>query len=174
MGKNVFGGNKSKKFARKQVGGGSGKLRLAEDEYEKYGVVIRISGGAICRVKILGVDTELICHIRGKFRGRNKMGNLISGGTVVLIGLREDLSTKEECDLLYVYESAEVESLAKYPEIKISRVIQLYQQSNNTDYLTHRIDDGFIFTNEEMPIMTETPSIGVISETVDMIDVDDI
>lgn len=145
MGKNVNGGNKNKKFARKQLTTNhSSKLRLSTDEYEKYGVVIRISGGSICRIRINGIEGELICHIRGKYRGRNKGSNLISTGTLILVGMRPDMSSKTECDLLYVYDLNEVEQLLNYPELNISSLL------NTDDNKTSKVNDGFIFSNEEI------------------------
>jgi translation initiation factor IF-1 len=145
MGKNINGGNKNKKFARKQVNGNnSNKLRLSMDEYEKYAIVIRISGGSICRIKINGSDNEIICHIRGKYRGRNKNSNLISSGTIILVGLRPDMSSNDECDLLYVYEPNEIEQLLNLPHLNISSLL------NNDDYKISKPNDGFIFSNEEI------------------------
>jgi translation initiation factor IF-1 len=144
MGKNINGGNKNKKFARKQMTTtNTGKLRLSCDEYEKYAVVIRISGGAICRVKINGVDDEVICHIRGKYRGRNKGSNFISPGAIVLVGLRPDMSSKDECDLLYLYDSAEVEQLLKFPDLKIAVLLSI-----NEHKTVGSVNDGFIFSND--------------------------
>jgi len=174
MGKNTFGGNKNKKFARKQLGSGTGnsaRLRLPEEEqYEKIGLVMRLSGGAICRIKIVGVEHELICHIRGKHRGRNKGGNLIATVAIVLVGLRPDMSSKTECDLLYVYDSGEVEQLSKFSHLKIMPLL------NSDEYKTCKTDDGFIFTNEEY-IETDVVDDGEIVKGCDdpmIIDIDDI
>lgn len=145
MGKNINGGNKNKKFARKQMTTtNTGKLRLSCDEYEKYGVVIRISGGAICRVKLNGVTDEVICHIRGKYRGRNKGSNFITPGAIVLVGLRPDMSSKEECDLLYLYDSSEVEQLLKFPDLKIAVLLSINEHKTVGD----GVNDGFVFSNE--------------------------
>jgi hypothetical protein len=170
MGKNVNGGNKNKKFARKEsTHSYSGKLRLAIDEAEKYAVVIRISGGSICRVKLIGSVNEIICFIRGKHRGRNKTNNLITPGTIILVGLRVDLSSKEECDLLYVYDSNEVQQLLNFPDLNIALL------TNNSDITTNN-DDGFVFSNEvlcEMPFDTVQDTVcDTITNTI--ISIDDI
>lgn len=172
MGKNVNGGNKNKKFARKEsTNSYSGKLRLAIDEEEKYAVVIRISGGSICRVKLIGSINEIICFIRGKHRGRNKTSNLITPGTIILVGLRADLSSKEECDLLYVYDSNEVQQLLNFPDLNIATL------TNNGDIkTTTNNDDGFVFTNEvlcEIPIDNTNDTVhDTINNTI--ISIDDI
>jgi initiation factor 1A len=173
MGKNTFGGNKNKKFARKQINGStnSSRLRLPEDEEnEKIAIVMRMSGGSICRIKIVGNENELICHIRGKHRGRNKGSNLITAGVIVLIGLRVDMSSKEECDLLYVYDSGEIEQLKKFPNLKIMSLL------NTDEYKSNKTDDGFIFTNEENIVFidTETDEENVKGVFEDEINIDEI
>lgn len=178
MGKNTFGGNKNKKFARKQMTSSSNaRLRLPEDtENEKLALVMRMSGGAICRIKMIGIENELICHIRGKHRGRNKGGNLIKTGVIVLVGLRPDMSSKTECDLLYVYDSNEVDQLSKFSHLKIMPLL------NTDEYKTCKTDDGFVFSNDDpnMDTMDDDLSMDVCipSENVkggdDMIDIDDI
>ena len=172
MGKNINGGNKNKKFARKQVNSGqSNKLRLSDNEYEKYAIVIRISGGSICRIRINGIENELICHIRGKYRGRNKNSNLISSGTILLVGMRPDMSSKNECDLLYVYDGNEVEQLLKYPDININLLL------NNDDNKMSKTNDGFIFTNEEINdniIFKDIKEFEKIDDQMDIINFDDI
>jgi translation initiation factor IF-1 len=107
MVKNVSGGNKSKGFARKNSVKGSGALRVSEDEAEIYAQVTRVLGGAMCHVVDLN-GRELLCHIRGKFRGRGKRDNFISIGTWMLVGLREwekepSKDKRLNCDVIEVY-----------------------------------------------------------------------
>lgn len=178
MGKNINGGNKNKKMARKQVFNTkeSIKLRLSEDEFEKYAIVIRISGGSICRVKTNDSPNEIICHIRGKYRGRNKFSNLVSAGMVVLIGSRPDMTSKLECDLLYVYDNNQIESLAKYPEINITKLTQSFNQLNNIDIIVKQFDDSLIFSNEIVKSEYETNNNNSINDIVseEIINIDDI
>ena len=72
------GGNKAKGLARKNVKPvGVSKLRMVENEGEKYGIVKKIFGGAMCEV----LCDDLITRqgiIRGKFRGKGKRNNLIT------------------------------------------------------------------------------------------------
>ena len=101
------GGNKAKGFARKNQVKGSHALRASEDPAEIYAQVIKIMGGAICRVHDLK-GLEMNCHIRGKFRGRGKRDNTLVSGTWVLVGLREWEQVASEgkllnCDLIEVY-----------------------------------------------------------------------
>jgi len=111
MVKNVSGGNKSKGFARKNFAKKESGLRVSEDEAEVYAQVTKVLGGAACHV----IDLEghqMLCHIRGKFRGRGKRDNFIGNGTWLLVGMRE--WEKEaaagkllNCDVIEVYNEAD-------------------------------------------------------------------
>jgi len=106
MGKNT-GGNKAKGYARKNMTKGGSTLRVSDDSAEIYAQAIKISGGSMCRVNNLK-GQEMNCHIRGRFRGRNKKDNLITAGTWLLVGLREweqEPSSGKllNCDLIEVY-----------------------------------------------------------------------
>lgn len=101
------GGNKAKGYARKNMIKGISALRVSEDPAEIYAQVVKISGGAMCRVNDLK-GKEMNCHIRGKFRGRGKRDNLIVSGTWLLVGLREWEQEPSpgkllNCDLIEVY-----------------------------------------------------------------------
>ena len=113
MGKNVFGGNKSKKFARVSNSGGRNKLRVVEEEGEMYAIVTKMLGNG-CSVHCAD-DVSRLCIIRGKFQGKGKSMNIIATGTWVLIGLRDWESVKEggtpKCDLLEVYSHVDKERL---------------------------------------------------------------
>ena len=108
MVKNTTGGNKQKGFARKDINvKHNNALRISEDEAEMYAQVMKIFGGASCQVVTLEGQL-LLCHIRGKFRGRSKRDNFIGNGTWLLVGLRE--WEKEpapgkllNCDVIEVY-----------------------------------------------------------------------
>ena len=113
MGKNVFGGNKSKKFARVPTGGGRNKLRVVEEEGEMYAIVTKMLGNG-CSVHCAD-NVSRLCIIRGKFQGKGKSMNIIAAGTWVLVGLRDWESVKEggtpKCDLLEVYSHVDKERL---------------------------------------------------------------
>jgi len=111
MVKNVGGGNKSKGFARKNFTKKDNALRSAQEEGEVYAQVTKVFGGAMCQVVTTDGD-ELLCHIRGKFRGRGKRDNFIGNGTWLLVGLRD--WEKEpapgkllNCDVIEVYNDAD-------------------------------------------------------------------
>jgi len=103
MVRNISGGTGTKALARKLTNNHSSAVPLPSNEFEKIAIVSKLHG-AHCDV-VLEDGSPLICHIRNKFRGRNKRGNTISVGTFVLIGLREWESSLKNSDLLFVYDS---------------------------------------------------------------------
>jgi translation initiation factor IF-1 len=103
MVRNISGGTGTKSLARKLTGNHSSVVPLPSNEFEKIAIVSKLHG-AHCDV-VLEDGSSLICHIRNKFRGRNKRGNTISVGTFVLVGLREWESSIKNSDLLFVYDS---------------------------------------------------------------------
>ena len=111
MVKNASGGNKAKGFARKNFAKKDSPLRISEDELELYAQVTKVYGGTMCQVTTLE-GTDLLCHIRGKFRGRGKRDNFIGNGTWLLVGLRdwekEPAPGKlSNCDVIEVYNDAD-------------------------------------------------------------------
>jgi len=103
MVRNISGGTGTKSLARKLTGNHSSVVPLPSNEFEKIAIVSKLHGSH-CDV-VLEDGSSLICHIRNKFRGRNKRGNTISVGTFVLLGLREWESSIKNSDLLFVYDS---------------------------------------------------------------------
>lgn len=114
MGKNVFGGNGAKKSARESVSRHDRhKLRVAEEEAEKYAIVTKMVGNG-CMVHCED-DLVRLCIIRGKFQGKGKSTNIISCGSWLLVGTRDWETVKEKgipkCDLLEVYTHVDKERL---------------------------------------------------------------
>lgn len=105
-----FGGNKAKGFARKSFAKTDNVLRISEEEAEVYAQVMKVYGGTMCQVSTLD-GTEMLCHIRGKFRGRGKRDNFIANGTWMLVGKREwEKEVKGKllnCDVIEVYNDAD-------------------------------------------------------------------
>ena len=114
MVKNTTGGSKAKGFARKNFVKGSSGLRVSEDEAEIYVQVTKVLGGPMCRVVDLK-GRELLCHIRGKFRGRGKRDNFIAPSTWLLVGLRDwEVEKKDKllnCDVIEVYSDSDKDRL---------------------------------------------------------------
>jgi initiation factor 1A len=110
MVRNLTGGNKNRSQARKNVNAAKqpNRLRLVEEDGEIYAQVIKLYGGGRCLV-YCNDKIERNCVIRGKFKGKNKRHNMLSVGTIIIIGIRED--EKTVCDLLYVYNEGEKSKL---------------------------------------------------------------
>ena len=88
MVRNLTGGSGHKSQARKNVvsrGGASGSLRIVQEEGECFAQVERLLGGTNCHVKCSDGVVRL-CVIRGKFRGKGKRDNVLSSGSIVLVG----------------------------------------------------------------------------------------
>jgi hypothetical protein len=106
MVKNSGGGGNAKKQGRKfqQSNSAREEMRRVSDPMEKYGLVLEMRGGKLFKALVDG--EERICHMGGKFRGRNKRGNYIEKGVMVIVGVRE-WCAGGDVDLLYVYEREE-------------------------------------------------------------------
>jgi len=179
MVKNTFGGSKAKGYARKNEKGIiSNRLRMVEDEAEKYGIVRKIFGGSMC---------EVFCHdlvtrqgiIRGKFRGKGKRNNIIASGTLVLIGLRdwatESKSDKlEQADILEVYSSFELDQLKQKPSFPVDFIENsMREMFGNTS--AGEKTDGFNFsTIEQLDSIEVKDTIIDTIEATEEIDMDDI
>jgi initiation factor 1A len=130
MVRNVTGGSKHKSQARKNVaprGGASGALRVVQEEGECFAQVERMLGGSNCHVKCVDGVTR-ICVIRGKFRGKGKRDNVLSVGSIVLVGMRDYESCKssdklETCDLLEVYRETDKTRLFSSVKIDWSEIV---------------------------------------------------
>ena len=111
MVRNTKGGKGAKSMARKSTAS-SGTYPIPTSDMEHFAVVSKMYGPS-CDV-ILNDGSKLLCHIRNKFKGRHKSGNLISLGSILLIGFRdwESETNRKNCDLLFVYDNVQANSLA--------------------------------------------------------------
>jgi initiation factor 1A len=179
MVKNTFGGSKAKGFARKnEKSAGSNRLRMIEDDAERYGIVRKIFGGSVC---------EVYCHdfvtrngiIRGKFRGKGKRNNIITNGTFVLIGLRdwatESKSDKrEQADILEVYSAVELDQLKQKPSFPIEFIENSMREMFGNASAGEK-DDGFnISTIEQVDTMVVKDINVDTIEASEEVDIDDI
>ena len=179
MVKNTFGGNKAKTFAKKNENNHFSKLRMIEDESERYAIVRKIYGGSMCEVFC---DDNITRQgiIRGKFRGKGKRNNIINSGTVVLIGLRDWITESktnklEQCDILEVYSQLELDQLKQKPSFPIefleASMRDIFGKSSAGEK-----SDGFEFStieiNEPTVISNDVQVITV--DNGEMINIDDI
>jgi hypothetical protein len=112
MVKNTKGGKGAKSMARKSAGSTSGMaFPIPTSDMEQFAVVNKMYGP---NCEVLFIDgTKMLCHIRNKFKGRHKSANLISVGSILLVGFRdwESDNARKNCDLLFVYDSLQTSSL---------------------------------------------------------------
>ncbi len=163
MVRNTHGGNKSKGMARKnlQTTSSSAQLRLPTDECEQIASVTKMLGNGMFYANTTD-GTQLLCHIRNKFKGRSRRNNDVSIGKLVLIGLRTWENPFKNADLLFVYDDLDISTIAN--KFDLSSFIH---HNNNIDHLFTHIDS---FTdNNNHP--SHLPSIPSIPSTYDHDDI---
>ena len=155
MVRNTFGGNKSKGFARKNFTKKDNGLRISEDSDEIYAQVVKLLGGSACHVIDIN-NKKMLCHIRGKFRGRGKRDNFISCGSWLLVGLRNwekdsnDSNKLLNCDIIEVYnESDKLRLKNNIININWSLFINNHMNSNSNLNKENLENDGLIFVDEK-------------------------
>jgi hypothetical protein len=131
MVKNTIGGKKGKMLANKRSGstsggaGGNHKLVLSSHPDEFYVCVSKVFGGGIFEV----VDNNNVifkAHLRGKMKGHNKRHNFISLFSILLVGIRSDLSSSNICDILFVYDDHDILSLSLLPNISFANILHFH------------------------------------------------
>lgn len=144
MTKNTVGGNKSKKFARKhnQDGNRDKNLLLSTDPLERYAIVTKMLGnGMFYATTDTGLE-NIIGHIRNKFKGRSKHGNMVSNGSFVLIGLREwEQPNFKHADLIHIYSPSDFQLVENFHNISsLSSLLNPTFSSSNTDDILFQHD----------------------------------
>ena len=142
MVKNTQGGSKHKSQARKLVNAPqSNKLRLPESDDECFAIVSKMLGNGMCHVNISyqnNILKNIVCHIRGKFRGRNKKANFVSPSSIILVGLRTWEKDISACDLMEIYSTHHIPKLN----------IDLLRSSINDLNHNPQHNDDFVFSND--------------------------
>ena len=147
-----FGGNKSKKMARKVISRPrDNRLRTPDPNQpdEQFACVSKMLGNGMCHVECADNKTRL-CIIRNKFKGRGKRDNVISPGSFVLIDIRSwetaatTKSKLEKCDLLEVYNPGEKERLKDTVSFDWSKFKNIASFSNEKE---EEDNDVFSFTD---------------------------
>jgi len=123
MVRNTTGGTGTKSLARKNQTSHSNRLQLPTNNQELVACVTKMLGSGMCYAET-NDKLQLICHIRGKFSGKNKRNNMISVGSVILIGLRDWEKESKNCDLLAIYSGNQIEELRNHPNIDIEHVLE--------------------------------------------------
>ena len=144
--------------------------RLSESPLEQYAMVMKMYGQGRCLVQTVH-DAELQCIIRNKFRGRSKRNNILSVGSILLIGLREweGPDNYKTCDVLEVYDTEDIHQLRSIPSTNIKHLDRLVQ----THCTRSTTNDELIFSDDaDMDLFAvkaqKLPSI--VDKTLDAID----
>ena len=158
MVKNTQGGSKHKSQARKANNFDRNITIEPNGPGEKYAKVTKMFGNGMCQVELQDEKTDLVCHIRGKFRGKNKKHNNVTVNSIVVVGLREWESSLKNCDLIGVVSSGS------------SAVLGIGDEDTT--------NDEFVFGDDEVVPQQNIPD-GTIMEDIignddDDIDIDDI
>jgi len=121
MVKNVTGGKRSKCIARKNTTTVSdSRTRLSEDELEIYAKATKSLGNGMFHILTMDGKTKLL-HLRGKFSGKHKRGNIVTVGAYLLVGLRDfEAPNYTNCDLLEIYSDSDVKAIRRLPKIQSS------------------------------------------------------
>lgn len=146
MVKNMKGGNRHKKLARKNVQDENvrHRARLADknEPCEMYATVTKMYGQGNCEVKCNDGVTR-ICVIRKKFKGRNKRANTVVTDAKLLVGLRDwevlHSERKQKCDLLEVYERYQYDDIKRDPRCDwgiIGTSVDVCKDTENSDVFT--------------------------------------
>jgi translation initiation factor IF-1 len=190
--KNVHGGAGHKKFARKHTSSGSSSnsfIRTSQDPNEIYAIATKMLGNNMFHCHCIDNKVRL-CHIRGRFGGRNKRDNVINAGTWILVGLREwenigttTSSSKklQQCDLLEIYSGISKERLKELEDYDwsilnandLSKVdTATTENEDEFKFMTDR-DEEIMRLNEEMKSNTSRKIVMIEDQNEDEdIDVD--
>lgn len=147
MVKNKKGGSGHKKMARKNVKPAyvQRKLRKSQDPLEYYARVISVHGGGHADVYCQDKKNRLLV-IRGKFKGRNKRGNIIKNNSIVLVAVRDwevvHPKKKKKVDLLYVYNENDLEELKKIKEVQniLPDSVKMHDDMDSPFEITYKED----------------------------------
>jgi hypothetical protein len=162
MVRNTTGGSKTKSMARKSTTPTTIVVDyIPKDALERVAKVTKMYGNGMCQVVTQDhPQLDLMCYIRGKFKGKSKKHNMISLNSKVVIGLRDWENPYKNSDLISV--------LSSYDD----------PMSTSNCGGAHSSDDSFIFSNEEVhehnDILPQKIPNGTIIEEDDEINIDDI
>ena len=148
MVKNTTGGSGHKSQARKLVSSGkSNHIRLSENEFERYAYVTKMLGNGMCYV-LTDSGATLTCHIRGKFRSRNKKNNMVTPMSLLLVGIRDWESEQKNCDMLELYDAEDVRQLRANPAVDLSAVDRHIVNIGTSGHSTKQDTEDLVFTND--------------------------
>ena len=153
MVKNTHGGNKHKSLARKSVNASSNVLRIPQVEGECFAFVTQMSGNSICKVSVFYNNLILYninCHIRGKFKSKNKHQNTVNKQSFILVGMRDWESSLKNCDLLEVFSNNSLSQLCSLS----SSFASFFSTVSSSD--NQELDD--LFSNSNIDNLSQLPN----------------
>lgn len=162
MVKNLKGGKGHKNLARKynNVSEEQTRLRLREDEDERYGIVETILGNGHFYV-LCDDDIKRLCRIGGKFKKRRRDNLVVKNGFVLigLYGFETEIKDKiQKCDLMETYTDMELKRLMdKERDMKARQFIEraINQQVSEKQQTCLDKDSGFDFLTDEQLLLRE-------------------
>ena len=180
MVKNTTGGTGTKSLARKHINTNQSSILYPSNDLEVIACVTKALGNGMLEIHT-NDNTRLICHIRNKFRGKQKRHNMINVFAIVLIGLREWEKPRKNCDIIFVYDSSQIEILKSIPNISIDHVLKL-SLGNSFTTSDKAIANDIIFTDdcdEHDNVVTTNDKLNIkntseLNEKIDDFDFDDI
>jgi len=155
MVKNTIGGKKGKMLSKKHHVTNNSSFPISTDEGMIYVCVMKVFGGGVFEV----VDNDNVkykAYLRGKMKGSNKRHNLVSMNSILLVGIRSDLSDKNSVDILFVYENHHIQTLSLNSHFPISLLSYLQGTNTNTNNNKNTdslYTDSFVFSDN---IITDT------------------
>lgn len=94
----------------------SKEMVIPTDPDEMFAVVVKNYGNGRSEVRCNDGKTRML-YIPRRFRGRNRIDNMVGPGTLVLVGNRSwevrSGDKMPKCDLLYVYDESDVNRLKR-------------------------------------------------------------
>ena len=154
MVKNTIGGKKGKMLSKKQHSTNNSSFPVSMDEQEIYVCVLKVFGGGVFEVMDKN-EVKYKAYLRGKMKGSNKRHNLVSMNSILLVGLRSDVSDKSSVDILFVYDNHHIQTLSLNSHFPIC--LLSYIQGNNNGQMKMKmkidtkrdIDNIFLSFEEE-------------------------
>ena len=180
MVKNTNGGSKHKSSARKHATNTATASRdpAPSSPFEKIATVDRMLGNGMCLIITHEPKPHtLICHIRGKFRGKQKSQNIVSNKSIVLIGLRDWEPIPKNCDLLAI--CAGNQGFPACPILPVDSDVVFTHDTGNTRFLsdvifTEDVDAGNLGFHARPFLPADKPTLHTDKDNDNDIDFDDI
>ena len=130
MVKNTIGGKKGKMMAKKRTTNHDVQFPVSTDMNEIYVCVTKIYGGGVFEV-VDNEQTKYKAFLRGKMRGSNKRHNLVLMHSILLVGIRIDSSDKSIVDILFIYDTHQIQTLSLIPSLNLKNILLLHSGETN-------------------------------------------